>query len=72
MCLARIAFVSDRGKKGREILTDVARIDLTSSGLNVADLTGTVSQIAGKIQSIDFIESVVWIDSSNGSLESAL
>jgi len=69
MCLARVEFISDTENEGRQPLVDVARIDLTPSGLKVVDLTGNVRQLAGEIQSIDFIESVVRIEGSRESVE---
>ena len=71
MCLARIEFVGGAANEGRGPLTDIARIDRTASGLNVTDLTGTVGHVAGRIQSIDFIESVVRIEEGKGSFQSA-
>ena len=69
MCLARVEFIGDRENKDRQPLVDVARIDLTPSGLKVVDLTGNVRQLAGEIQSIDFIDSVVRIEGSKESVE---
>ena len=69
MCLARVEFITGRESKDRQPLIDVARIDLTPSGLRVVDLTGTVKQLAGDIRSIDFIETVVRVADSNGSPE---
>jgi len=66
MCLARIEFVGDRQDKGREALTDVARIDRTPSGLRVVGLMGTVEELRGDIRSIDFIESVVRVEDREG------
>jgi len=59
MCLARVEFITGSENKDRQPLIDMARIDLTPSGLRVVDLAGTVKQLAGDIRSIDFIESVV-------------
>jgi len=69
MCLARVEFINDTENEGRQALVDVAWIDLTPSGLKVVDLTGNVRQVAGEIQSIDFIESVVRIEGSKESIE---
>ena len=69
MCLARVEFITGRESKDRQPLIDVARIDLTPSGLRVVDLTGTVKQLAGDIRSIDFIESVVRVADSNELIE---
>ena len=64
MCLARVEFVGDSENKGRQPLIDVARIVLTPSGIRVTDLTGNVAELAGEIQSIDFLDSVVTIKDS--------
>ncbi|KPK50878.1 MAG: hypothetical protein AMK72_01115 [Planctomycetes bacterium SM23_25] len=69
MCLARVEFIGDRESTDRQHLVDVAQIDLTPSGLKVVDLTGNVRQLAGEIQSIDFIESVVRIEGSKEPVE---
>ena len=69
MCLARVEFIGDRENTDRQHLVDVAQIDLTPSGLKVVDLTGNVRQLAGEIQSIDFIESVVRIEGSKEPVE---
>jgi predicted RNA-binding protein len=70
MCLARIEFVGEGQNKHREPLADVARIDPMPSGFTVTDLMGTVSRIAGEIQSIDFMRSVVRIRDAEGPSES--
>ena len=69
MCLARVEFIGDRENKGRQPLIDVARIDLTPSGIKVTELTGNVAELAGEIESIDFMDSVVTITDSRALLE---
>ena len=61
MCLARVEFIGDKENGARQPLIDVARIDLAASHVRAIDLTGTVSEFVGDVQSIDFIDSVVRI-----------
>lgn len=68
MCLARVEFVP--GCDGdRPPLADVTRIERTPSGLRVVDLTGTVVEFDGAIQSVDFIDSVVQVGARSESRE---
>jgi len=71
MCLARIEFVGNSENENRQPLIDVARIDITPSGFKVTELMGAVRQFAGKIQSIDFLDSVVRIENGKASSEGA-
>jgi len=66
MCLARIEFLDDEAARP---LVDIVRIEPTPTGLNVTALTGKVEQVPGEIQSVDFIESVVWIRRRGGRQE---
>ena len=59
MCLARVEFVGDETNETRDSRTDVARIERTSTGLRVTDLSGNVTELEAEIRSIDFMESVV-------------
>jgi len=69
MCLARVEFIGNGENKDRQPLTDVAWIDLMPAGLRVVDLAGAVEHLAGKVRSIDFIESVVRVEASKESFE---
>jgi len=59
MCLARVQFVDDDGNLAPDAIEDVAYIELAPKGVTVTDLVGSVVELAGEIQSIDFMESRV-------------
>ena len=61
MCLARVKLLEAGGGED-EVMSDVARIEATADGLVVTDLMGETRTIAGKLRSIDFMESVVVVD----------
>ena len=62
MCLARVKILD--GQRGEtELMGDVARIELTEAGLVVTGLMGEVRDIEGALKSIDFLESVVVVQS---------
>jgi len=68
MCLARVDIVDNGRVQDEGLVKDVAYIERTPTGLRVTDLVGKVSELAGRIRSIDFVESVVTIETQgNGA-----
>ena len=63
MCLARVEFATDETEQTRDGLTDIAWIERTSAGLQVIDLFGNVTELEADIRSIDFMSSVVRVES---------
>lgn len=61
MCLARVEFVGEENQRDPELIEDVALIQLIPEGLEVTDLLGGVRILEGRIQKIDFMESVVCV-----------
>jgi predicted RNA-binding protein len=62
MCLARVRYVEEGEERARGAIEDVARIDITPEGLKVTNLVGSVIWLAGDIQSIDFMDSLVVVE----------
>jgi len=62
MCLARVRFVGDEQGESPDVLNDVAWIERTPAGLQVADLSGNVTNLDADIRSIDFMSSVVSVE----------
>jgi predicted RNA-binding protein len=61
MCLARVKLL-DGGGGEDELMSDVARIEVTANGLVVTDLVGQTHTVEGALKSIDFMESVVLVE----------
>jgi len=62
MCLARVKLL-DGSERGDEPMRDVARIEVTASGLVVTGLMGETRTVEGSIKSVDFLDSVVVVES---------
>ena len=58
MCLARVKLLDGEGGED-ELMSDVARIEVTANALVVTDLLGGTRTIEGILKSIDFMESTV-------------
>jgi len=67
MCLAQVKFPGHTEEDGATTFTDVARIERIPGGLLITDLLGRVTRLQAEIRSIDFIESVVSLESRAGS-----
>ena len=61
MCLARVKLLDGEGGED-ELMSDVARIEVTANALVVTDLLGGTRTIEGILKSIDFMESTVVVE----------
>jgi len=62
VCLAQVKFVGEEEPRS-DALSDVAQIERTPGGLRVVDLFGNVTELEAEIRSIDFMNSVVSVES---------
>jgi len=62
MCLARVEFVGEEDRN-RDALSEVAQIERTPEGLRITDLFGNSTEVEVEIRSIDFMSSVVRVES---------
>ena len=67
MCLARVKFVGSQEGQKPDVLSDVAWIERTPGRLRVTDLLGNTTELEAQIRSIDFMESVVRVETRERS-----
>ncbi len=63
MCLAQVKFIGNEEEESPDALGDVAGIECTPGGLRVTDLFGNTTEVEAEIRSIDFVSSVVNVES---------
>jgi predicted RNA-binding protein len=61
MCLARVRLLEVGGGED-DLMSDVARIEVTANGLAATDLVGETRTVQGTLKSIDFMDSVVVVE----------
>ena len=69
MCLAQVELIGDTSGEMGSGLSDVAWIERTPEGLRIVDLFGNVTELDAEIQSIDFMESVVCLETRSRAAE---
>ena len=60
MCLAKVK-LAEESEDAELLMTDVARVEPTEEGLLITDLMGESRTVEATIKSIDFIESIVFL-----------